>query len=93
MPRKNKKTRIKRASRRVKRRVSRRVSRKVKTYHGGVVFFDALVQEAQQKLQQAQQSLAEQAEKYAPGTVARIRGVREELGEKVRETKELLSNV
>jgi hypothetical protein len=44
----SRKTRIRRASRRAKRRVSRRVSRrvlrKVKTYYGGVDFFDKLKQ-------------------------------------------------
>lgn len=91
MPRKNKKTRIRRSSRRVKRRASRRVLRKVKTYYGGVRFFDNFAQQAQQKLQQAQQTLTEQAAKYAPGTVATMQGVREKVEEKVRKAKELFT--
>ncbi len=91
MPRKNKKTRIRRTSRRVKRRASRRVSRRVKTYYGGVRFFDNFAQQAQEKLQEAQQTLTEQVEKYAPGTVARIRYAREKVREKVGEARQLLS--
>jgi hypothetical protein len=63
----SRKTRIRRASRRAKRRVSRRVSRrvlrKVKTYYGGVGFFDKLKELTQlaPNLTQAREKVAELA--------------------------------